>query len=324
MIKKPLVSVVIPVYNVKKYLDECFASVVNQTYKNLEIILVNDGSTDGSGQLAETLADGDVRAKVIHKQNGGLSDARNTGLNLAKGKYVTFIDSDDYIHATFLEVLIDIAEKTNSDIVQCDNTRVESALGRGGEHLSITSGAVAFLQLINFKLVSPTAWGKLYKRSLFTSNKLFFPVGRIHEDTAVIYKLIYFADTVTCADKNLYYYRKNDSSIMNASYTTSHYDSVVKYHQELDDFIQHNKITVSTPTIGRHKSLRLLSVLNKLALHKYEKTDAYKQFQKEYFELSLKSRNFVCIIGCLPVRLPVIFRHVQAITPTIRRLLGKV
>lgn len=194
--KQPLVSVVIPVYNVEKYLEECFNSVVGQSYENIEIILVDDGSTDTSSEIADRLASSDLRVSVIHKENGGLSDARNVGMRAAKGTYITFLDSDDCMSKDFIYTLTWLAVKNNADITQCDNSRDLSHLGDGAASTIVMSGVSSFLELMKFKIVSPTVWGKLYKKSLFHDNNIEFPVGRLHEDTAVLYKLIYFANTV--------------------------------------------------------------------------------------------------------------------------------
>lgn len=324
----PLVSIVVPVYNVERYLEECFSSIASQTYRNIEIILVDDGSKDKSGEIADVLAQSDSRAMVIHKKNSGPSDTRNLGIKIAKGEYLVFIDSDDYIDTNFIEILLNSALQTQSDIVQCNNSRDRHKLGQGDLSNTSKPGIAAFIELLSYKMISPVVWGKIYKTSLFRDNNLDFPTGRQHEDTAILYKLIYFANNVVCLNKILYYYRPNDNSIMtgivNSSYRVDHYSSVVKYHQELDDFIKQNEIVVSKMCINRHKALRLLSVLNKLALHKYEKTDTYGKFRKEYYKLSLTSLDLICLLGFLPVALPVVFRTGRSITPSIRTLLGKV
>lgn len=320
---KPSVSIVVPIYNVEQYLEKCFNSLINQTYGQIEVILVNDGSTDGSGALADTLAKKSKKALAIHKKNGGLSDARNAGMKIAKGEYITFIDSDDYVDATFVEVLVKAAQENNADISQCDNSRKPENLGSGSGKAITLTGKDAFIELMKYKTVSPTAWGKLYKTALFVDNNLEFPVGRLHEDTAVLYKLIYSAKNVTCVDRVLYYYRINENSIMTASYTDRHYDSVVKYHEELDEFITENKIAIDKKVIYKHKALRYLSVLNKLALHHREKSDTYVKFKKEYLQYAGKTNDVVCRGGAFLVRMPSLFRGVQSVTPKVRRILGK-
>jgi glycosyltransferase involved in cell wall biosynthesis len=319
----PLVSIVIPIYNVEKYLEECLNSVINQTYKSIEVILVDDGSTDRSGVIADRLARDDARLTVIHKSNGGLSDARNVGMRLAKGKYITFVDSDDYVDERFIEKILTMAERSSADIVQCNNSRSSDQLGKGSNKFVAMSGRDAFVKLMKFRIVSPTAWGKLYRLSLFRDNNLEFPVGRLHEDTAILYKLVYFASSIICLDMVLYYYRINSNSIMSSAYTKNHHESVVKYHEELDNFIYNNQVTINETTIYKHKALRLLSVLNKLAQHRAEATNVYSDFRLEYVKFFVKSRSIVCLFGITPIFMPGIFRIVSRATPTIRRILGK-
>ena len=121
----PLISIIIPVYNVEKYLDKCINSVLMQTYKNIEILLINDGSTDSSGQICESYAKKDSRIKVIHKENGGLSDARNVGIEHSTGSYIMFVDSDDYIDCNMASVLYNLLNSTNSDMAICNCTKVD-------------------------------------------------------------------------------------------------------------------------------------------------------------------------------------------------------
>lgn len=322
-IKQPLVSVIVPIYNVEQYLEECFDSLLSQTYENTEIILVDDGSPDASGKLADQLKLRDDRVMVVHKKNGGLSDARNAGMKIAKGEYITFVDSDDYLDHSFIETLVALVIENDADIVQCDNSRKPDKLGQGSGVVQIMEGGAAFVELMKYKVVSPTAWGKLYKRSLFTDNGIIFPVGRIHEDTAILYKLIYFAKHVACFNRVLYYYRVNENSIMTASYTDRHYESVVKYHDELDEFIVKNDIPIGNRKICRHKALRLLSVLNKLALHDMAKSDVYLLLKAEYIGYSRQAYDIICVIGVGPVAFPVVFRSLHDITPFIRKILGK-
>lgn len=319
----PLVSIIVPIYNVEQYLEECFGSIRNQSYGNIEIILVDDGATDSSGGIADTLVQRSKSTQVIHKKNGGLSDARNAGMKKAKGEFITFVDSDDCIDKDFVKNLMDAIMSNDADIAQCDNSRKIKYLGNGSQGVKALSGENAFIELMKYRTISPTAWGKLYRTSIFSDNKLEFPVGRIHEDTAVLYKLIYFAKKVVCLDQALYYYRINENSIMTASYTEKHYNSVIKYHEELDEFIAKNNIAIDDTIISKHKALRLLSVLNRLALHGEDKSEIYKTLKTQYREHSKHVKSTVCIIGVIPVSFPLIFRSMHHVTPVVRKILGK-
>lgn len=320
----PLVSIVVPIYNVEQYLEECFKSIRSQSYENIEIILVDDGATDSSGRIADKLAKSSKVTQVIHKKNGGLSDARNVGMKKAKGEFITFVDSDDCIDKNFVKNLMDAILSNDADIAQCDNSRKIEDLGRGAGGVKVLSGKSAFIELMKYKLISPTAWGKLYRVSIFRDNKLEFPVGRIHEDTAILYKLIYFAERVACLDQVLYYYRMNENSIMTAGYTEKHYSSVMKYHEELDEFIAQNSITINSRIMCKHKALRLLSILNKLALHRQDAQEGYFRIRKVYMECIFRAESIVCLVGILPAHLPVLFRLMRSLTPTLRKFAGKV
>lgn len=319
----PLVTIVVPIYNVEKYLKECLASIMDQTYRNIEIILVNDGSTDSSGTTAEKIAKDDSRIIVLHKINGGLSEARNTGINIANGKYITFIDSDDYIDKRFIEKLLYSALKFNADIIQCDNSRKSNLIGSGSNKATSITGLAAFEKLMRYKTISPTAWAKLYKLSLFKNNGLSFPIGRLHEDTALLYKLIYFSKQIVCISSTLYYYRINNTSIMNSRYSDKHYGSVIQYHHELDEFILKNKIEITDDIIFRHKALRFLSILNKMALHQIDDKDIILKIRHSYVVSSIKAKSLLCLVGVAPAYSPFMFRIIERMTPLIRNVLGK-
>ena len=165
-----LISVIVPVYNVEKYLEKCVSSIVNQTYKNLEIMLVDDGSTDSSGKMCDEFAKKDDRIKVIHKPNGGLSDARNSALKIAKGDYIGFVDSDDYIADDMFETLCDLMEDNNSDIsiVSFYEIYNNKLIGvRDSKELENMTKLEAMKELLIDSKIQSYAWNKLFKRELF-------------------------------------------------------------------------------------------------------------------------------------------------------------
>ena len=210
------VSVIIPVYNVKEYVEKCVETVIKQTYSNLEIILVDDGATDGSGEICDKLACKDQRIEVIHKKNGGLSDARNAGLKVVTGEYYLFVDSDDWISVNMVKRLVDCAEKEDADIVCCgffdvmkdeiinipDNLDVQN-LNREEALKSILEGQIR-----------DYAWNKIYKRQVFDG--LSYPVGRNYEDMATTYKAFLKAQKVSVLSESLYYYIQREGSISNS------------------------------------------------------------------------------------------------------------
>lgn len=219
-----LISVIVPVYNVEKYLEKCVQSICQQTYQNLEIILVNDGSPDQCGLLCDELAKKDSRIKVIHKVNGGLSDARNAGIDKASGKYIMFIDSDDYINIRMIEKLHHCLTENSADMSICqfkyvyenDIVDIHEALEDGEVHVFDAPEHIE--NLFNERnLQTVVAWNKLYKKELW--DRLRYPKGKIHEDEFVIHHLLNLCSKVVYLDMKLHYYLQRSSSIMGISYS---------------------------------------------------------------------------------------------------------
>jgi glycosyltransferase involved in cell wall biosynthesis len=212
-----LISVIIPVYNVEGYLEKCIDSVRRQTYGELQIILVDDGSTDGSGKLCDTAAKEDGRIEVVHKTNGGLSSARNAGLEKAKGRYICFPDSDDWLAPCFVESLYRIAKEKDADIAVCGFKRVkdENEAGLCGaesaEMVTEYDNYHAVKEVIEEKNIKSVVWNKLYASYLFENSR--FSEGRTHEDEFITYKLLWESKKVAETDRVLYYYRVRDNSI---------------------------------------------------------------------------------------------------------------
>lgn len=225
-----VVSVIVPIYNVEQYLTHCIKTILQQSYKNLEIILVDDGSPDNCGKMCDGFATKDNRIKVIHKQNGGLSDARNAGIDIATGNYITFIDSDDYVMPDMIESLMNIIDKENADIAQCNFIRSENDFIGEQQHESSQSEKFTVYfddrmsAYLKDKKINTVAWGKIYKRSLFNGIK--FPVGRLHEDVFTTYKLIHEAGSVAVTDYVGYVYRINENSITTSNFFPKKLDSV--------------------------------------------------------------------------------------------------
>ncbi len=211
-----LVSIIVPIYNVEKYLSECIESVLAQSYKNLEIILVDDGSTDSSGEICDAYKRRNDRIQVIHKENGGLSDARNQGIVQSRGLYLAFVDSDDTIDSSYVEVMMRVMERYNCDIVQCAYQKIYNN-GRKvlyGENSLIVNGREIQRYLYG-KKSSPEAFdiacNKLYKSELF--KEIRYPLNRIHEDIATTYKLYLKAHLIVVIPNVLYNYRIRKESI---------------------------------------------------------------------------------------------------------------
>lgn len=218
------ISVIIPVYNVEKYLNRCIESICMQSFTNLEIILVDDGSPDRCPIICDEWAKRDERIRVIHKQNGGLSDARNAGIEAATGDYFLFVDSDDYIASSMCESLINAARSSNADIVVCNFCWVYPNREEINP-MSIQNGTIVEREAILETWLKcgtvdfVVAWNKLYRRSLFfTQEHIRYPVGRLHEDEFITYRLLYAANRVMFITEPLYFYIQRNGSIM-ANYT---------------------------------------------------------------------------------------------------------
>ena len=216
-----LVSIIIPVYNVEKHLDRCVESVVNQTYKNLEIILVDDGSPDNCPQMCDEWANKDTRIRVIHKENGGLSSARNAGLDIMNGKYVYFIDSDDYISDKTIELLYNGMNENNADMVFArfvrfyDDNFLYPYVSNEIVLFNENSFWKSYYEMIIKEDVTVDmiiSCNKLIKSSVF--NELRFEIGKYHEDEFIIHLLINKCKNIVFIDSILYYYYQNPTSIM--------------------------------------------------------------------------------------------------------------
>lgn len=221
-----LISVIVPIYNVEKYLKKCIESLINQTYDNLEIILVDDGSPDGCGKICDEYALMDGRIHVIHKENGGLSDARNAGIDFAKGQYFMFVDSDDYINVNMVKSLYDAILFFQADLAICRyknvfDDEIMDYTGACNENDAFVITKEDYLSTYEYyhdrKSEFIVAWNKLYSRRLFDDVR--YPKGKVHEDEFTTYKLIYKASKMVYIPHELYYYVQRKNSIMSHGIT---------------------------------------------------------------------------------------------------------
>jgi glycosyltransferase involved in cell wall biosynthesis len=217
-----LISVIVPVYNVEKYLSRCVDSIINQTYKNLEIILVDDGSPDNCPAMCDEYVKKDSRIKVIHKENGGLSDARNAGMKVAKGDYIGFVDSDDWIELNMLERLLSEIIKNNCDVASCgvkmvweDNSKKSRMLFPIDADCVIDGTENALDSLMFDNRIIQTVWNKIYKKSIIEN--ILFPVGKINEDEYWSWRAIAKSKRVICLSEPMYNYVQRSGSIMRSN-----------------------------------------------------------------------------------------------------------
>lgn len=239
------ISVIVPVYNVEEYLYKCIDSILAQTFKNFELILVDDGSPDNCPSICDEYAKKDERIKVIHQENQGLSGARNTGINIAKGKYITFVDSDDIINKFYLEILYKNITDEDCDISICDYYSfykdTSDLLDDNVQQINLLTGKQASKEIYGLKNVKfVIACGKLYKSYLFNNYR--FPIGKINEDEFLTYKLFYKSKRIVESSDKLYYYRRRGNSITNSIFSLKNYDAVLALEERMEFYKQKDEV----------------------------------------------------------------------------------
>lgn len=287
-----LVSVIVPVYNVERYICHCVESIIDQTYTNIEIFLVDDGSPDRCGKICDNYAQMDHRIKVIHKENGGLSDARNVAIDIANGEYITFVDSDDYIAKDYIQYLVDILEKNDADISGCCAKRYhEGDEDKDEEKTQIDKRVLSFTNQEaledNFyqKHILNNAWGKVYKRKLF--EEIRYPVGRLYEDLGTTYKLISKSKKIVWGMSEKYFYLQRDNSIMTRKFSINNMDRILM-SEELLEFTKQNFPEIEKAAISRN-FVSNMQVLRELPLEE-------NLFENEYKLIENNIRKFRAIV----------------------------
>lgn len=234
------ISVIVPVYNVENYLNSSLNSICNQSYKNIEIILVDDGSSDKSGEICDYWASKDSRIKVFHKPNGGLSSARNKGLDNATGDYISFIDSDDVIHEDFYLKLIEACKSEEADIAVCNFVRVENfdnlpEATETKQNFTVSDEFAKFNQLINERnVVTTIVCNKLFKKEIW--DDLRFPINRYQEDEAIIHYVLDKAKRIVYIPQGYYYYLQRPNSIMRQKFNEKSFDKLEAIKDRINFF----------------------------------------------------------------------------------------
>lgn len=237
MENKDLISIIVPVYNVEKYLENCINSILNQTYNNIEIVLVDDGSTDNSGKICNDYLASDKRIKVIHKKNGGLSSARNAGIDNSNGKYITFIDSDDDIEKDYVEYLYNLIKKYNTEMSICTysikiNNNIKDNIGKNYEECLLDTKE-CLKRLLCEEGYTVSACAKMYNRILFSNIR--FPLGKLNEDNGTTYKLIMNCKKIAYGNLSKYNYYIHENSITTSKWNKRKYDLIELTNQMCDD-----------------------------------------------------------------------------------------
>lgn len=273
MLNNSTVSVIVPVYNNEKFVSECIESILQQTYKNIEIILVDDGSSDGSGAICDEYAKKDSRIKVFHQENGGVCKARNKGLEIVNGDYFCFVDSDDFIKENALEILMNDMLEYGSDMaigkmgaqvqIDCPGHQAETEIWQDNE---------ALIKSIEDNPFTYSSCGKLYKRKTFGDIR-FLEGKKIHEDSFFVFQCFMKKPKVIVKDENIYCYRKNEESASHSEFSEKFFD-ILYFAEEKKKMIDKN-----FPDL-REKANNIIVKANLAMLHAFCKAD-YRKYRKE-------------------------------------------
>lgn len=282
------ISIVVPIYNVEKYLEKCVDSLINQTYKDIEIILVDDESPDNAGKICDEYSKKDNRIRVIHKKNGGLSDARNAGTEIATGDYILYVDSDDYIELDTCEQLAKIIENYKPEIVcfntnnvYVENVKPEKELYEDtntGEITVFTSNE-AILDNLYRRKIRYSAWSKIYKQDI--AKEILYPKGILAEDFATFYKFLDRANKIVYLDKKLYNYIHRENSIMGSKNERLYFDI---FHTEKDYYNFLSKVCKTDEDLNQRENEHLKILFKIYAKLFYSKNPEYQDCNKEVRE----------------------------------------
>lgn len=312
------VSIIIPVYNVEKYIRSCIKSVIDQTYSDIEILLVDDGSTDKSGIFCDEYAACDSRITVVHQKNAGLSAARNRGISVACGDYITFIDSDDYIAPDYIERLYRGLLESNAQICICDFKKVDEEIEIDGLGYSCDITG-ALVKLSNKQALEKVYTGdlhgvdfisvaKLYDKRLFLDNGINFPIGKIHEDAFTTYKLLYLSERISYVDKAMYFYRIRKGSITTSAFSFKKLDKLEATRGECDFFLKHNELDLLRLALFDHLHEYQLIVreMNETSNVEEERKKVCQSLQEDlkkfgkYVGIPLKKKMFYKLLAIFP------------------------
>lgn len=249
----PLISIVLPIYNVGQYLDKCLGSIRNQTYSNIEVLMIDDGSTDDCYNICETYASNDERFIAVHKENGGVSSARNEGIRRMKGKYMTFIDPDDIVSVDYVETLYNAIKNYKADISICGVKTIYSeelsTVENRYKDIEVFTHIQAIEKMLYQDEIDVNAWGKMYQSSLFDGIQ--YPFGEINEDTAVTYKLFAKANKIVFDSYKCYFYVQRPGSIMHQEFAKRKM-SLIRFSEECLNYVNSNIPEVRNAAVCKH------------------------------------------------------------------------
>lgn len=290
---KSLVSVIIPVYNDEKFICRCVTSILKQTYNHIEIILVDDGSTDMSASICDKLALGNSNIHVFHKSNGGAATARNFGIENAHGDYIVFVDGDDFISSIFIERLLYLKEKYHTKIAQCNFERGDkNAFSKKCDSIKVTY--LDDYKMYETRFVNSTVWGKLFDAEILKELK--FPEHFINEDEFYTYKALYSSGKIVLTNEIMYYYYKNHESVMNKKRIYIPLDIENAFEERINFFKSKNENKAMIISVKEY-CIRLIILYSKCKTcseNENDKTEILNLFKSEYSnikESSLINRN---------------------------------
>lgn len=292
-VRDRVVSVIIPVYNGENYIERCLNSILNQTYTDLEILIINDGSTDRTEDIINRYIEDGKNVRCIYQKNQGVSIARNLGLKHAKGEYVSFVDSDDFVESTFIEKMYKSAKNNNSDMVVCghvryyaDNLKKNEVLNYKNENKSIYTQYESINLLLNLS-VKGYLWDKLFKREKLIENNFFLEPNRYIEDWFPTFKYVCEINNITFVNEALYYYVQRDSSALHTINSKLLEDYVYSV-KKIKKYLKENKIKYSKKSMQVFECETFYSIIRYFYIienNKYEhKFEIYKKL-REYINL---------------------------------------
>ncbi len=298
-----LISVIVPVYKVEDYIGKCIESLIAQTYKNIEIILVDDGSPDSSGDICEEYAKKDNRIVVLHKENGGLSDARNYGLERAHGELIGFVDSDDYINENMYKILIDTMNKTNADIVisnleevaegDMPSTIVEPQKEYTTKVMTNIQAQNVYYDRTDLRIAFTVAWNKLYKREVM--GDIIYPKGYIHEDEFTTFKYLYNAKNIAFVDVPLYYYLRRDSGIMGSAFNIKKFNLLQAYEHRICFYEEKNEWELWKK--GMKQYIHMTARINKWMKEAHASDDVEIEKSRQFYLKHYRENKNKCTLG---------------------------
>lgn len=308
----PEISVIVPVYNCEKYLEKCINSILSQTFDDLELILINDGSSDNSGKICDEFKEKDSRVKIVHQKNMGVSVARNVGLDVSEGKYIGFIDGDDYIESDMYEFLYNNIKKNEAEVAICGIANIFMK-NNGSEKLTrqtsdfsgakILNGEEAFSESLKSKIFSVNPVNKLFDKKLFDGER--FPEGKISEDAFLIPKVLLKANKVVCSSDIKYYYIRHENSITTSNFFDKDWNVTEAYLNHLNTVKKHYPKLIKEAEFRHIWSYtyvldKMIVSKNKVSKSDYDK--ALKFIRKNIFKIifnpyfSLKRKIVSCML----------------------------